>query len=247
MAEVDIVVVGYRSEEFLERLWDDIGTLSAYSNTIFYTDNTGNPNSLAAAWNALAAMGQSRFLAVLNPDIALCPEWDRKMVSALLSNPEIGIVTANPVFVSHPAPSREKMAEIAGQFESGPLLTSESIQFFCVLMERETWASLRGVDERMRFYMQDIDFIVRAKERLSKTAMRVLTCPVWHHGSASTKEASKHNEIDPQKECDFGSLIFSQVRRGELKSWEMLSEDERSAIRQDSRFWIPKRESDSRE
>jgi hypothetical protein len=229
---IDIIVVGYRSESFLQRLLDDIRTLTENKHTVYYADNTGNAYTLPARWNMLAALGKSEFLAILNPDIALCPQWDHRLLSGLMSDHSIGIVTADPVMVSCPAPSKEQMAEIANT-RTAMGLTGDSICFFCSVMRRNLWSQLKGVDERMRFYMQDIDFIVRANERCGKGTKRVLSCPVWHSGSASTKEAKARGELDPDLECKFGSAVFDGVRHKRMKEWHLLTDEERNAVRRD--------------
>lgn len=241
MTEVDIVVVGYRSEAYLPRLFSDVKDLSAREHKIHYFDNTGNPRTLSALWNELAAAGQAKYLAILNPDIALSPAWDERLIACLKNNPDIGLVTADPTPFALEPPAREVMVRLSKERAGRTDTSGNPVQFFVAFMERWTWSALRGVDERMRFYMQDIDLIVRMWERLQRRTVRVFSCPVWHYGSASTRDANDRKEIDSQRECDFGSAVFNEVRHGRLKEWQTLTESERAEIRRHTDFSkIPK-------
>lgn len=231
MVTIDIVVIGYRSESFIPRLFSDLEGTTKNPHKLYYFDNTGNPKTLSAAWNEMAGKGQGEYLAIMNPDVALSPSWDDRLLRCLSSDPSTGIATADPSPFSLTAPSKEVMSEISKQRASRTDVGLDPVQFFLAFMKRQHWEALRGVDERMRFYMQDIDFIVRMNERLKKRTVRVFSCPIWHHGSASTRRAGQLGEIDAQVECDFGSRVFDQVHRGILKEWQLLSESERRQIR----------------
>lgn len=238
MTELDVIVVGYRSEPFLPRLFSDLENMTRLKYELHYFDNTGNPKTLSRAWNELASRGKARYLVILNPDTALSPGWDERMVSVLTAHSNVGIATADPSPFALSAPSVEVMSALSKERQDRTDLGTNPVQFFVAFMERATWERLQGVDERMRFYMQDIDFIVRAKERLNKICVRVFACPIWHAGSASTKEASSQKEIDPQKECDFGSYIFSAVRHNGMKEWDRLTPEERDSIRLDLQYSV---------
>lgn len=236
MKELDVIVVGYRSEAYLPRLISDLKELTAYEHQLHYFDNTGNPKTLSAAWNELAAKGDARFLAILNPDIALCPQWDERLIECLYTDSSVGLATADPTPFSLTPPSREVMERLGIERRTRKDVGTNPVQFFLAFMERWAWEELKGVDERMRFYMQDIDLIVRMSERLGRKAVRVFSCPVWHYGSASTHEARDRKEIDSQRECDFGSWVFNEVRHGKMKEWDRLNEEELAEIRKDERY-----------
>lgn len=236
MSQIDVVCVGYRSENFLPRLKDDLNDFTIRPHHFHYFDNTGNPRTLPSLWNELAARGSARYLAIVNPDIALSPEWDERLIRRLESDPSIGLVTPDPTPFSLRCPSRSDMIALSRDRIDRADVGTDPVQFFAALMERKHWESLGGVDERMRFYMQDIDFIVRLHEVLRKRAVRVFGCPVWHFGSASTKAASERREMDPGVECDFGSKVFTDVRHGRLKQWHLLSEEEKKDVRTDGRY-----------
>lgn len=234
--KLDIIVISYHEEEFIRRLIEDAKLMTKSTYVIHHWDNTGNKKTVSAAWNELAAIGNAEYLAVLNADIALSPEWDEKLISCLNSDPSIGFAAADPLPFALEIPSREQMVSIAKERAGVIGYSGTTVQFFAVIMKRSTWNTLHGMDERMRFYMQDIDFVVRLSERFKKKGVRVLNCPVWHKGSSATVEAKKRGELNPDFECKLGSDVFTEVRHGRMKEWQCLTHEEKTAIRQDIRY-----------
>jgi len=236
---IDIVLVGFRSEEFLPRLLEDIEAFTALPHIVHYFDNTGNPRTLSALWNDLAAAGTADYLAIMNPDIALSPSWDRRLVRALRFDPTLGIATPDPIGSSPtaaPMPSVATMRELAKELAGNQEVSTGDVQFYLPVLARRTWEALRGVDERMRFYMSDSDLLHRAKARLGLRAGRVHSCPVWHRGSASTGEAIRRKEINQSLEYDTSFAVWREVREGRMKDWDLLTDAERSAVRSDPKY-----------
>jgi hypothetical protein len=231
---IDIVFVGFRSEEYLPRLRQDIESMTSLPHVVHYFDNTGNPKTLSAAWNDLVCLGSAEYVAILNPDIALSPSWDRRLVKALKTSPGCGIATPDPCGSSPtaaPMPSAETMKELSCEVAKDVRISTEQIQFYCAVMRRSTWETLKGVDERMRFYMQDSDFLRRAKARLNLEAVRVHSCPVWHRGSASTGLAIQKKEVDQSLEYDTSFSVWREVLEGRWKDWDLLTAGERLEVR----------------
>lgn len=233
---LDMIVVSYHEEAYIERLIEDAKLLTRSDYVIHHWNNTGNKKTVSAAWNELAAIGRGEYLAVLNADIALSPGWDERLISCLNSDSSIGFAAADAAPFSIEMPSREQMVSIAAERAEVVDLRRTEVQFHVPMMKRATWNELGGVDERMRFYMQDIDFVVRLSERLKKSAVRVLKCPIWHKGSSATVEARKRGELNPDFECKLGSDVFTEVRHGRMKEWHQLTHDEKMEIRQDPRY-----------
>lgn len=234
-AALDIVLVGYRSERFLPRLREDLEGMSVLDHRVFYHDNIGNHRTLSALWNELAAQGDAPYLCILNPDVALSPGWDLKLTRSLDAAPEIGVTIAdNACITSNDYPSRETMAAAA----SGPKVeikdtthTLVGLHFYCPMMKRETWAKLHGVDERLRFYNQDCEFLTRLRTYLGMTVAYVRGAAVWHYGGASTTEAEKHGEISRQVETYVSQEAWNRIVSGAEKEWHLLTPDEKAAVR----------------
>lgn len=234
---VDILLVGYRSEAFLPRLREDIKAMTG-PHTLHYWDNNGNTKTLSQAWNDLAELGSRQFIAVMNPDIALCPGWDARLIEALESDPTIGIATPDPFGSSptaDPMPSREQMVQLAAEYRPIKRITTKEVQFYLPVMRRTTFEMVCGFDERMRFYMQDSDIIKRLEEK-GLRSVRVHSCPVWHQGSASTAVALERKELDQSVEYNHSFSVWREVREGRWKPWHELTDTERRTIRTDPRF-----------
>jgi len=232
MKSVDIVLVGYRSEMFLPRLRKDIESMTSMPRTVHYFDNFGNTRTLSALWNDLAAGGKGDYVVIMNPDIALSPGWDERLAGALKDG--VGIATPDPFGSSptaEPMPDRSRMEELARERAADARLTTAEVQFFIAMTSRATWELLKGVDERMRFYMQDSDIIRRAQESYNLSTVRVHACPVWHRGSASTAAALERKELDQKLEYDTSFAVWREVREGRWPVWHKLTDAERAAIR----------------
>lgn len=237
--KLDIVLVGFRSEKLLPRLLQDVKTFTSLPHKVHYFDNTGNPRTLSALWNDLAAAGSGEYIAIMNPDIALSPSWDDRLVRALKANREIGIVTPDPIGSSPtdaPMPSAETMKDIAKERAKNKEVTTEQVQFYLPIIPRKTWETLKGLDERMRFYMSDSDLIYRMKERLGLLAGRVHSCPVWHRGSGSTRDAIKRGELDQKLEHDMASAVWNEVRSGRMLEWDRMTDAARKEIRNHPKY-----------
>ena len=242
---MDIVVVGYRSEAFLPRLFDDLEGMSVLPHQVHYWDNIGNPKSLSVAWNDLSSQGRAPYLCILNPDVALSPRWDERLIRAL-DNPEIGTAHAECAgrSVDGPIPSRATMEALGaracghGRVETWDVLQCgiDALRFFCVMTRRADWERLHGVDERMRFWRQDSDYHWRMRTRLGKFAAFVIGCPVWHHTGASTHAAIDRGEIDFAFECRLSDHLWDDVRSEHRKDWDFLTPGERAAVRRNPLF-----------
>lgn len=244
MEGVDILIVGYRSEDYLPRLLEDIRILSCLPHEVHYWDNLGNPKSLSIAWNDLAAQGRRDYICVMNPDVALSPMWDAKLVRAL-ENPAIG--TAHPEDYGPngaPCPSREALAAAASKaIEDIRVETWDvthcgihALRFHCPMIRRADWNALCGVDERMRQWKSDSDFHWRMRSRLGKVASYVKGCVIWHRGYASCDAAQARGEIDMAAEERLSNEMWARIRGGQLTDWDLLLPTGRLEVRKDQRF-----------
>lgn len=242
MDGVDILLVGYRSEEFLPRLREDIEILSCLPHTVHYWDNIGNPKSLSIAWNDLARQGQREYICVMNPDIALSPSWDGKLVRAL-QNPKIG--TAHPTLHhAETTPAREALFDAASKSVEDIRVETwdvtqcgiDALKFFCPMIRRRDWVRLFGVDERMRMWKQDSDFHWRMRDRLGLVASFVVGCPVWHKGFASSSEAINRREINFPEEVLLSDDMWRRIRMGHLPDWDLLLPTGREDVRRNPMF-----------
>ncbi len=245
---VDVVVVGYKSGEDLECLIYDLSLMSTRPHRLFVFDNTGNPKTLTRAWNDLGMAGTSEFVAFLNTDIRISPDWDNRLARCLEERAEVGVAIGQPlghdwpIFLdppgkpystpsTAPAPTRECMTRASAKFaEDGTVYHFADClaAFYAVMVKREYWMSLKGYDERFRFYGQDHDLQRRLKADGLKT-VRVRSCPIWHRCYGSTMKA--HGEVDFTNEMRHCDAMRTQVMGGVIPPWHKLSDREIAEVR----------------
>lgn len=253
-ALVDVVSVAYRSGQDLECLNRDIPDMTGIPHTWSVWNNDGNPKTLTIAWNDLGQAGRAPYLVFLNTDIRVSPGWAAKLIEVFEGHPEAGAVLPHavgqnwptlldsrqapyPVHQTAPAPPREAMATLAQRTrdERGVYAFAgegDRASFFAVMVRRSVWDSLKGFDERFRFYGQDHDF-QRRLERLSLRTLRAEGCPVWHRAGGSTHEAAKRGELDLSSEMHHNGRVKGDLQAGRLRDWDLLSDVEREGIRRD--------------
>lgn len=249
---VDIVIVGFRPGLETERLLEDIPATTWSPFRVYYFDNTGNPKSLSEAWNDLAFAGSAPYIAVLNSDVIPSPGWDVRMMQAL-GHEDIGAVMPHAIgcpnvvylgksITTSVPPTREDMeraASIAVDESNGkPIMMDfggEHGPFYAVMLRRADFASLKGFDERLRFYAQDHDFQDRLRSRGMKN-VRLENCPFFHGDSVSTKKAIEEGDIDIMEEYRTIGRHYGPIKAGAVPRWDALSDEERASIRRDPAY-----------
>lgn len=239
MVDLDVIVVTYRSEKCMQRLLPDLHSMSVLSHDLKVFDNTENKITLTMAWNNLWKSGSSPFVAFLNPDILLSPQWDARLVECLSIDPSVAVTMGNRYVPSGDNDSQEKMSSLANRLQQTPQYRAlgEHLEgFYAVVIRRSALEALSGFDERFRFYFQDSDFQLRCLHRLKLQTVQVNHCPIWHIGMVSTKEAVHRGELDRDEELRHVDRVRAELSSGSLLPWDELTPEARLKIRQDSRY-----------
>ncbi|WP_410771928.1 glycosyltransferase family 2 protein [Fontibacillus sp. BL9] len=155
-------------------------------------ENAGFP----AACNRGLSIAAGDQLLLLNNDVKVSPRWLSNLLSALWSASEVGMV--GPVTnyasgrqqVAISAENDEGFYAIAEQFNrSDPAkwVVAQRLVGMCLLMKREVWSRLGGLDEIFSpGHYEDDDYSYRARQQ----GYKLLICGdtlVHHSGSASFK------------------------------------------------------------
>jgi len=251
--EIDVVVVSYRTEMEVARLTSDLKQSTFNPYTLHVFDNTGNPKTLTIAWNDLAAQGIGEYIAFFNPDIVICPEWDKMLIDALARHKHLGAILPISMGSERPVqcfgrtihgnwgdpPTQKDMGEIkaaiAGDDGIYVYCETDPCAYFAVLMKREIFVRLKGFDERFTLYAQDHDMQDRIRGLGMQTGALV-SAPFWHGGSLSTKRAVENGDIHLQEEYVRIGKVLEPLRQGSLKRWHDLSDLERAEIRRNPRY-----------
>ncbi len=151
----------------------------------------------AAAVNQAARVAQGRWLALLNPDAFAEPEWLARLAAAAEANPGV-----------HAFASRQLMADDPGKLDGlGDVMALAGFPFRggylrpdpgpiapgwvfsacggAMLIDRDLFLRLGGLDERLFCYCEDVDLGYRLR-LIGEPTLLVPDAVVRHVGSAST-------------------------------------------------------------
>jgi len=205
---VSVIVPLFRSRRFLPALLRSLkGADDTPHELIFVSDGDGpyevpgkhlvlaEHRGFAAAVNAGAREAAGRFLCLLNADVVVGPNWLGPMVRLMESSPDVAAVgnrnldargridsvgsefsyaTGNFEHVlrgrpDRPSPERDRVAE------------RDMITAACLLIRRDLWERLGGMDEGYRIaYFEDADLCLRFRA----AGLRILYSPdsvIRHH------------------------------------------------------------------
>lgn len=227
---LDVVIVGYRSEPFLPRLFESLEKFSRLDRRTFYHNNTAGKETLTQVWNRIGAKGRASFVCFLNPDTIVAPEWDVRIVRAMEGNTRIAL--AGPSTSSgHPGqirydpprnkpPTDQDLVRMAEQYR-GDQPKETDLYGFCMVARRDVWESSGRFDERFRLYGQDSEYAWRIQQ-LGLRTVCVWSSYVFHYAGQSVVEARKNREIDFQKEAHHSQTRFRALQAGKLPRWDLL-------------------------
>lgn len=162
----------------------------------------------AAANNQAATVAQGQFFLLLNPDAEVTPNAIERLVAFAQAHPDAGAVAPRLVYPdgrlqpsvrSFPTPAALLFAAI-GLDKLFPSLGRYRMTWFrydriaeveqpmasALLVRREVWEQVGGMDETMPIFFNDVDFCWRLK----KAGWRIYFLPdavVIHHHGASTR------------------------------------------------------------
>lgn len=255
--KLDIVMVAYRSEGDLPDLLPALRSMTRSEHTLHFHDNIGNTKTLTIAWNDLARQGSAEYIAFLNTDIRVSPEWDTRLIEGFDRHPDAGVLLPRPIGhdwpklanpsqsayadpKTAPAPTQEAMTAIAELYREADADYSFggacNAAFYAVLVRRSTFESLHGFDERFRFYGQDHDFQRRLLARFGKYTVVVTRSPVWHRCGGSVHQAALRGEVDFNAEMRHCGAMAHAVQSGSAKAWDELSDADRLRVRVDPQY-----------
>ena len=169
----------------------------------------------AKAHNQAAKIAQGEYLLLLNNDTQITPGFINTMVGTFEQDPKIGIVGcliylmdkklvqhAGVMFTQAYVPY-ELGLEIPSVAPGIPLNDPRiwsirevpSVTFACVMIKRQVWDEVGGLDEEYINGWEDTDFVLKAKEKGWK---------VWYNGKAVIKH---------KKHGTFGRMVHELANR----------------------------------
>ncbi len=253
--EISVVVINYNGQAYLEELLNSLSSQSFQDYELILVDNASRDDSLTTvralrpdcrtleqetnlgfsrAANLGARLGAGRFLAFLNPDLKLHPDWLRELLHGADSDPRIAAVASKLLLYQDPA----RLNGVGGMMNSlgytwdrgmfetdrGQYDQPQEVLFAsagAALFRRSAFLEAGGFDERFFMYHEDVDLCWR----LWLLGHRVVTAPkavALHHFSASTREGKgmrwrelmgeRHNIRSLLKNYQLPGLLRALVR-----------------------------------
>jgi len=259
MPHLDVVVAALWPGEKLDPFIGNVKRTVRMPYTLHVLDVPGGhdaPATLSGAWNKLAGKGKGDLVAFMKTDVILPPAWDMLLSETLEAFPQVGV--AIPAFFGDerpvklvaegpPAPLKEgvpgpsemvTLTEFAEMFTGVIYLYEEkNAPFSCAMMQRSTWNSLEGFDERFRVFGHDHDFQDRMQQDTGQLAASVRSCPVYSRSGASSMEAILRIYADLGGE----HTHFAAARELVSKEgpWHKLSPEARVAVRENVLYAKP--------
>jgi GT2 family glycosyltransferase len=171
---VSLILVTYQSQALLPKFFAALGETAYTPYEIIVVDNASTDESLfylaehqpqakilalatnegfGRACNHGAKQAQGDLLVFLNPDLIVTPSWLTLLVQRSSATADCAILCPTTLYPSQlptpPPPGKvvEEQAAVPG---------------CALLIKREAWAELKGFDERIFLYWEDVDLCWRA-------------------------------------------------------------------------------------
>jgi GT2 family glycosyltransferase len=156
--------------------------------------------------NQAARLSQARYLCLLNNDTRVSPGWLSSMVAVSEREPDLAVLGNRHLFPQNDMLHHcgigfdEKGFPVHLHPNTPPLTYAANVQrdlqcvtFACVLIPREAYEKLGGLDEAYRNGFEDCDFCLKARA----AGYRIVYTPastIYHHGQATPGRTDFDNE-----------------------------------------------------
>jgi hypothetical protein len=256
MQHLDLVIAALWPGEKLEPFLADVKRTVKMPYTLHVLDISGGkarPKTLSSAWNDLAAKGKGDLIAFMRTDVVLSSAWDIRLAEALEAFPQVGVVIpaffgnerpiklvaeGPPTTLKEGEPGISDMAAIADWAEmfTGVIYLYEEFNapFSAAMMQRSTWRTLEGFDERFRIFGHDHDFQSRMNQDTGQVAASVRSCPVYSKSGVESMDSIMQVYADLRDEYEHLTAARGAVAKDGF--WHKLSKGVREAVRLDPKY-----------
>lgn len=159
----------------------------------------------ARAVNQGLRISTERYLCVLNNDTVVAPGWLEEMISALDSDPSIGIVNPSSNTTGQVPAAGESAEAYASRLKADSGKTQElyNARGFCMLISRELVGKIGLFDETFGLgYFEETDYSARA-HAAGYRAVRAKASYVYHEEGTSFKRVKGRDDLFKRNESYF--------------------------------------------
>lgn len=187
---VEIIILKYKNPEVeipcLVSLLN--GTEWPYVLTVY--DNRNGTKNMAKLWNKLISRSDKEYVVVLDSDTKVEALWLTKMMEAMQSMPNCGVVVPRTNHCN-------ETLQVRVDPDRAPLRIDHGlVSGFCFLLKQEAYQETGKFDEEFGFYGQDSEFFVRMAKRSQWDVVLQPRAYVYHYGQHSVKNASPDETYD---------------------------------------------------
>jgi len=239
---VSVIIANYNGRRFLQECLHSLGAQSFRDFHVWVVDNGSSDNSLqfirdtftwvhvvaldqnlgfCAANNIAIQKSRSEFVALLNNDTRVEPNWLEELVKAMCASPGVGICASRVLFMAQPdilyaagdsytilgLPfMRGYRMRAAGTFEEPAEVFSACA--CAALYRRRMLEEIGLLDEDLFMCAEDVDLGFRAR-LAGYTCHYVPKAIVYHHGSATLGTRNQRTEFLTSR--NYESVFFKNM------------------------------------
>lgn len=217
--DLSIVIVKYKSEDYLEDCFKSIKTNDNWE--IIIVDNDINNVGYGSGLNLGAAKARGEYLLFLNPDVLILNRAIEKMINFMKENLDVGVVGPKmyknkkkdlqlsfcrfpspliSVFVYSPLKSSFlgkllwRWFTYADKLNTNVPIQVDEVSGAAMVVRKSVFNEIGGFDENIFLYFEENDLC----KRIIKTGYKVVFFPdseIIHYGGKSTPEDKKANKF----------------------------------------------------
>jgi GT2 family glycosyltransferase len=211
--KVSVIIVNYNGKDYLKECVDSVLKTEFRDFEVIVVDNASTDGSARGLDNRVrlirsktnlfftggcnlgARQAKGQWLVFLNPDTVVSPDWLRALWrqakdKKLCLQPKIKIFGTDKidcVIGKYVWPGFGVAVGRGKQDNYQGIIKGDYANGTCLMINKEWFFELSGLDENFKFFYEDVDLQLRARKRGGR-AIGVMPAVIWHKGSLSFKQ-----------------------------------------------------------
>jgi hypothetical protein len=210
--KVNIIVIGYgpKVKALEKQCFNTVIRNTVYPYYLTYIDNYSSGLSLTEAWNIFINLSPSKYQVLLNNDTEVSPYWLTKMIE-VFDKHEDAFAVGPSTNSCHSIQNTIGTQELADKHKDKivKLDFGQHLSGFCLVLKKEIFNKLGGLDERYPLYGSESDLLDKAQRAGYNLYWRKETF-IFHHGEQSVKAAEN---LDVEKEREKAKKLYWSERK----------------------------------